>query len=316
MHNFKCLGPRGMKVTDLRLITVDEEWMRQVRLELLHRMGPVGPQGRRACCYAAAVMQLFVRSSVSSAQAKPPEARGVVRDSVTAAQTLPTLRVQDGVAGVYGVVGVMHSDRPLAGAMVRVGGANRSTESDSAGRFFVAIQRPGLYMVRISQPGYEEQLFPVDVPRDRPAEASRLLDSTDQLLRPSPNGSRQEFDQRVLWRNANSAAPFGSESRQRAGTLTNTLNGTGPFASTGFRIGRSTCAFVDGVPKPELSLDGISIDDVEAVEMYAMGDEGTGVLSRRWPAGVPCGGTSGQRGQVSVSKQSAQFAVVWLRHSK
>ena len=163
-------------------------------------------------------MQLCLVWSGTADQVNPYTVRGEVRDS---AQKLAALHV--GVAGIYGVVGAMHGYRPMAGATVQVGGANRSAVTDSAGRFFVPIQRPGVYMVRMTQPGYEDHVFPIDIPRDRPVEASRFLDSTDKLPRLGPDGSRQDFDRRLLWRSVNSAPALGSELGRRGGTLAESL---------------------------------------------------------------------------------------------
>jgi len=226
------------------------------------------------------------------------------------ARGLDAVRVEAGVSGIYGVVGTAKGLQPIPGARIQVIGANKSAATDTAGGFFVAVPKPGTYVVRISRPGYAELHFPIEVPKDRAVEASRLLDSTSKV---APRGLEvlwQDFDQRLRWRAMNSALVTGAELRRYGGMLSDALQGSPPVVSRSLRITGMPCLFINGTPRPDWPLDALRVEDIESVEVYGPRGEETGMLAKMWPPGRPCGGAS--RPTVNQGSTVA-FVVVWLR---
>jgi hypothetical protein len=220
-------------------------------------------------------------------------------------QVLSAVRVRGRATGIYGVVGTSAGLEPIAGASIRVMGAGRPVATDSAGRYFVSITKPGLYVVRISHRGYADQVFSIDVPADRPVEGSRLLyPGTGPSV--GLNSLWNELDQRLQWRGMNSALVPGSQLRRYGGSLTDALQGSPAAVTAGVRVSPGTCVFVNGVPRPGWPLDAFSVDDVEVVELY--GRDETDILRKRWPAGAECGD-----GRSRPASGEARFAVVWLK---
>jgi hypothetical protein len=178
----------------------------------------------------------------------------------------------------------------------------------------VDVGKPGVYLVRIRRPGYADEVFSLEIPRDRLVEASRLLDSSSTAPAPGLDGLWDDFDQRVRWRAMNSALVPGSQVRRYGGSLTDAIQGSAAVVNKGLRIGSEACVFVDGVPRPGLPLDAVRVDDVEAVEVYGTRGDPTGVLARQWPPGVPCTATAIHPSRtVGPSPEVARYVVVWLR---
>lgn len=224
-----------------------------------------------------------------------------------APQQLETVQIRAGASGIYGVVGRSQGLQPIAGATVRVIGAARSAITDSAGRFVVNLPKPGIHMVRITRPGYAEQVFTIEVPSDRWIEVARLMDAGSGPT--ALEGPWQELERRLIWRGMNSALVPGSQLRRYGGSVTDALQGSPAVVITGLRIDRSTCVFVNGLPRPGWPLDAYNVDDIEAVEVYGRYGDATGMLAKRWPPGAPCGDGSSSR----PTSGTAGFAVVWLR---
>jgi hypothetical protein len=230
--------------------------------------------------------------------------------SLTAvARGLDAVRVTAGVSGIYGVVGTAKGLRPIPGAKVQVIGANKNVATDSTGGFFVAIPKEGIYVVRISREGYADLHFPIEVPKDRAVEASRLLDSTTKA---PPRGLEvlwQDFDQRLRWRAMSSALVMGAELRRYGGPVTEALQSAPSVVARALRVG-DPCLFVNGIPRPDWPLRALRVEDIESIEVYGPRGDETGMLARAWPVRGGCGG--GSRGTVNRGSTVA-FVVVWLR---
>ena len=231
---------------------------------------------------------------------------------VPVAQRLSPVRVGTQGAGIYGVVGDSKDLRPLTGIKIFVAGANETIISDSAGAFFAPIKKPGMYVVRMSGNGFADQIAMIDVPAEHVVDASRLLDESDAP--PRPPGPWDDFDQRLRWRSTNnSALVTGSEIRQAGGGLHDALSASPAIVLRGLRVGVEPCIIVDGAPHPGWTLDMIRPEEVEAVEVYGVGDKTVGDLLANfggWPRPIKCGPRgSGKRALA----EAVQWVVIWTK---
>jgi hypothetical protein len=230
------------------------------------------------------------------------------------ARALDAARVRADVSAIYGIVGTLPDLNALPGAKVDVIGANRSVLTDSVGGFFVAVDKPGLYFVRITRAGFAEQRFPIDVPANRAVDGSRMLDPSPVVAPAALEHLWKEFDQRVRLRALNSAVVPGSEVRAHGGSLLDALQASPSFIRRGLRFGPSTCVFINGIPRPNLPLDAIRVEEVEAVEVYAMRGDGTLHLAKSW-SGRGCGSNARSFTTRPGPKppEEVQYVVVWVK---
>lgn len=228
---------------------------------------------------------------------------------------LDTMRVIARGMSIYGVIGTTQGVRPLRDAKVQVMGLNRSVSTDSAGRFSIAMQKAGTYLVRVAHAGYTHQLLSVEVSAERSMETSTLLDT---LLRRERGGTEtlwNDFERRIVWRGPRSAIVPASELEQFEGTtLSDALNRSPTAFRRGLRIGTRTCVFIDGRPRPGWPIDAFRIENVDAVELYGIGADGTQSLWLAWPTRVPCSlPQGGALGEPVVPTGTAVYAVIWLK---
>lgn len=245
-------------------------------------------------------------------------------------QRLDAFRVRGDISAVYGMVGTLPDLLPLRDVKVQVIGANKTIVTDSTGGFFIPVDDAGQYMVRMTRDGFGERMFPVEVPRGRAVDASRLLDPGTA----PPKGLDvlyKDMDTRLRQRASASAALVpGAEIRRRGGTLIDALMGSPSFGEKGLRIGPEVCVLLNGMPRPAVTLEAFQPEDIEAVEVYAWtsdpiqvpgsavapsGKDGdrSGTLNAQWPRTAPCGQNyrSSTRGGTKVG--SAKYIVVWVR---
>ncbi len=236
------------------------------------------------------------------------------------AQDLNTIITRANVTAVYGGIGAVGAAKnaqgektmtAVKGATVQVLGSRKTAVTDSLGRFFVELGKPGRYIIRVTSPGLAVQLFTVDVPRNKAVDASRLLDS---VRTEAPTGREYlwgEMDRRIGWRAMNSALVSGAELRELGGSLTDALQRSKGMTLRGMRIGATTCVFVDGIPKPNWPLDAFRIEEVEAVELYGPRGDPTNLLASSWPAGAPCAASGRFAPSQNRAIPVAQWAVIW-----
>jgi hypothetical protein len=242
----------------------------------------------------------------------------LVLSLIPIARDLDTVQVRAALMGIYGVVGTAEGLRPLAGARIEVLGEKRGMLTDTAGAFFVPIERTGVHLVRITRPGYEHLLFPVTIAKGRGVDASRLLDSA-VAAQPGLAMLWQDLDDRLGRRTMNSALVTGGELRRAGNYVTDALDRVGSFVSRGLFIADEVCVFLNGTPRPGMSLDVISVDRIEAIELYGSGDAAARLLADRWPARARCGNvlrSQGRRNQPMTGARAraiARWAVVWLK---
>lgn len=227
------------------------------------------------------------------------------------ARTLNAVVTRANVTAVQGGIGAAGLSRnPLGersltavpGALVQVLGSRLETETDSLGRFFLEVGKAGRYLMRVSSPGLVTQVYPVDVPRDKAVDASRLLDSARTMEAERPAYLWKEMDRRIEARGINSAIASGDEVRRYGGGMTTALKLTPGVASRGLTLTGAECVFVDGIARPNMPLDAIRPEEVEAVEVYGVRGDVTNSLFSSWKGKCP----------VSQTRQTNNNAVIWV----
>ena len=229
------------------------------------------------------------------------------------AVALPRVDVSVHVPGLYGAVARYNDLQPLSGVRVQVIGSGKATETDSAGRYRIALPKPGTYVVRAAKSGYADQLLTVRVP-DSTVEAVVLLDTG--TVASTPEALLQEFDERLRWQAHGAAIVAGSELRRYGGTTTVALGGANDAIRRGLHLGPDICLFVNGVPRPYLPVDAIPVEAIENVELYTTRGEVTSTLGHEWPPGIQCGdGRTKSNGKVAAGSDAStvRYVVIWLR---
>jgi hypothetical protein len=217
--------------------------------------------------------------------------------------------------GVFGKVGQASDWTPIPGATVVVYGG-RTMRTDSTGSFDAPELRAGAHLIRVEREGFVARMRSVTVPPSGAVEVSILLEPG--RTSPLQEGLLSELGQRQRWR-GNQSALISREELPRGGdpTLSVALRGSRPVNRKGLVITGTACVFVNGEPKPGLPLDAFTVDQVEAVEVYAARSEMSGTLAKRWPSGMPC--TSGSAtGALSARPQTPRpgtvtMVVIWLK---
>jgi hypothetical protein len=250
-------------------------------------------------------------------------------------QQLSAFRVRGDVNAIYGMVASLPDLKPIPGTRVQLIGGDKSAVTDSAGGFFIATKDPGQYMVRMTREGYAERLFPIEIPRGRAVDASRMLDP-GQAPAPGVDVLFKDFDNRLRQRaTASSALVPGSEIRKASSNFVDGLLSAPSFSAHGMRMADTVCVFVNGIPRPGVSLDQFIPEEIESVEAYArtagMGarssvptDIPTGDRSRNlsnaWPLRAPCGVVSsrsvlplGDADVGPIRSGRLRYVVIWLK---
>lgn len=223
-------------------------------------------------------------------------------------QTLRTFSVVDTLSGIRGIVGVAHSFIPVANAEVQIAGIRRKISTDSIGVFFVPIDKPGTYLVRVSHPQFGATSRSAIVERKAVIELAVMLDSTAAGI---SGADWDDINQRQAWRRMNSATVDGGALSRYGGSVLDALSLSKTFVQSGMRIGNSLCVFVNGVPKPGLPIDAIRVEDIAFIELFGATGEGTGNLTRKWPPGALCGVRLGR--QTRDGRELVRYALVWTK---
>ena len=227
------------------------------------------------------------------------------------ARVLAPVRVGASGEGIWGVIGRADDLQPIAGAKVFVVGSATSVETDAAGQYFVPLKRPGRYMVRVTSNGYAEEILPVIVKENQVVESSELLEGSSR--KPLPIGAWMDFDYRLRWASpTQSVLVTGAEVRAAGATIRDALASTPEFVLKGLRWApRSACVFLNGAPKPGMTVDAINVEDIRAIEVY--GKEKT--LANLWPRNGMCGDGTPPVTRPSNRKEPpmATWVVIWTR---
>ena len=225
---------------------------------------------------------------------------------------LDTVRVRATRQGIYGAVGRSHDLKPLPTASVDIFGIARQVRVDSLGHFYIPVKTPGAYMMRATAPGFDAQTMSVTVQRDEGSEVALLLDSATGPASHMLEAAFADFHDRMLVRRRTSAViPRSELTRDGDPQLLGAIRRSPSFLKVVMRFGESACVFIDGQPRPGVSVNALDPSDIEAVEAYAAGAEASGTLSRRWPHGFPCAPTGGPA--VSPGSDVVHWVVIWTK---
>ena len=237
---------------------------------------------------------------------------------------LAPVRVGAKGEGVWGVVVRLNDLRPIAGAKVFVAGSGTPVVTDSSGEYFVPLKRPGTFMVRVTSPGFAEDILPVKVKRDEVVESSHILEESNRPA--TPPGLWDDFDKRLRWAPTNnSALVTGADLRAIGGSTSDGVRMSSAFVRTAIRMKippQSICVFVNGTPRPMMDIDDIRPEEVRAIELYSdiRKDQLVIELDKMWPKGAACGSvgarpspTPAVRGRGAAQPPGIKWAVIWTR---
>lgn len=229
------------------------------------------------------------------------------------AQTLDATRIRADVPAVYGIVARLPDLVPLASAKVSVLGTSRSVMTDSTGRFFVDVGKPGTYMVRLVRDGFAEMMFPVEVAGMRAVDASRMLEPSTEKPIAVREHLYAEVDQRLKTRGYNASLVSSADLRASGGaTLLESLAGTRSMTLKGLRLAGPVCIYINGV-STLMGLDAIPTEDVESIEVYALRGNITGTLQCSSPRPVDARLRGLGRGNIGGSPEVVRQINIWLK---
>lgn len=316
---------------ELALVTLDPSGPnRQVRTDRDGRFTFLGvPPGE----HTVRVMFVGFRSAERMLTLDAPVDIDIVLERVT--PTLAEVQVTARRKGLYGSVVTRDTFDPLPGATVVVLGARVSDTTTTEGTFNFPDIKPGSYLVRVTNPGFDSRLESIVVPRDGGTSLDLVMqrglsrDAHMQML-------YEELGERVWWKGASAAFISREEMKGGGKTGLDVAMVTSPgFMKANFYPMREgwegACLFVDGVPRPGAKISDFALDEIEAIEIYGPPmnrSEPTKSLEQRWPPRQPCGSSEGpnpnwSRGgqantspaRLSSSAVRIQFAAIWLRRN-
>jgi hypothetical protein len=262
--------------------------------------------------------------------------RGVVSVEIVLERAVPTLAEVEVTArrsGLYGSVIAKDSLLPVPDARIEVLGGRTSDTTAADGVFNFPTLKPGSYLVRVRHPLFESRLISIVVPEQGATELDLVVERgllsrdahMEQLYR--------EMDQRLHWKGTASAMISREELKGPPTTgLDAAITGAQGFLKASFYPARDgwegACLFVDGIPRPGMTIADFPIEDIEAVEVYGPPmdrSDPTKSLATRWPPRALCGNAGGGRAafssgradpspfRLSGSAIRVQFVAIWLR---
>jgi len=220
---------------------------------------------------------------------------------------LDTTTITAGRTGVVGVTFAAGSFRPVPGVRIEITGRPGYVVSDSLGEFGIFGIAPGAHMLRAKHAVNGSAIFSVHAIADQVVDGSVVLDARKVSM---PDFMWRDVQQRLAWRRMTSAVISGTDLARYGGTLLDALRISSAVVRSGTYIGNSVCVFIDGLPKPGWPIEALSVIDVETVEVYGTGGEGSGQLAKQWPAASCTESGATARGPV---RPADVFIVVWTR---
>lgn len=224
-------------------------------------------------------------------------------------QALSEVRVRGEGTGIFGQIARSGDLEPIRNAQVYAAGSRDSVVTDSTGAYYLALKRPGSFMVRVRAPGYAEDMFVIEVKRNQIADGSRLLDigGGNRI----PPGLWKDFDQRLSWHDVGKSALMpGSEIRRAGATIAGALQQSGMMVARSMRLGPTVCIFVDGQARPGYPVNMIRPEEVKAMEVYSGGADAAKLLMADWPLRAPCSET-GER--IARGSRVITALVIWTK---
>lgn len=254
---------------------------------------------------------------------------------------LDTVAVRVSRSGIQGIVvtrGISllpHEPRPLRGAIVEVLNTPYRTTTTGDGRFTLGQVGEGAYSLLVRIDRYQSRIVPAYVPAEGGVDMNIVLDSTiadwqrreDMELREISRRLREALNPSAFVSAAELAFPDGT-------TLKDALRETPSTLSRGLLLKDDiTCVYVDGEPRPGMTVGDFLAEDVHAVEVYGINARGgtqspikpwqmgtfcgtgfrQGPLWRRPPEELPRGYAPDPRAQLD---NVARVAVIWLKRRR
>lgn len=197
-----------------------------------------------------------------------------------------------GTVSTHGIALLPHAPRPLRGATVEVLDTPWRTTTDAEGRFAIGSLGEGAYSLLVRIDRYQSRIVSAYVPADGGIDLTIVLDSTiadwqrreDMELREISRRIREALNPSAFVSAAELAGPEGL-------TLRDALRDAPSTLSRGLVVKDDvTCVYVNGEPRPGMTVGDILADEVHAVEVYGITARGgTQVPVRRWQMGTFCG---------------------------
>jgi len=249
---------------------------------------------------------------------------------------LDTIAVRVSRTGIHGIVATRgisllpHEPRPLRGAIVEVLDTPHRTATARDGRFSVGALGEGAYSLLVRLDRYLSRVLSVYVPPDGGVDVTVVLDSTIADWQRREDMELREISRRI--REATNPSAFVSM-QELAGpdgmTLKDALRVAPSTLSRGLIVRDDiACVYIDGDPRPGMTVGDILAADVQAVEVYGLNAKGgTEVPRRPWLLGTFCGtGTRigpFDRGEILAGRRSrldmdnwARVVVIWLKKGR
>ena len=227
---------------------------------------------------------------------------------------LDTVRVRAAKQAIYGVVGTAAKLDPIPHATIQIIGTGIGRlKVDSTGHFFAEIRVPGVYMVRAKAEGFAATTVSVTVPPNDGVEVAMLLDPSSGQSNVLEHAFADFQDRMIRLRpNRSTLVPRKELLRYGDAPMLNAIMTSPSFVKKTLRFGTYACVFVDGRPKPGVSIQNFDAADVEMVEVYGEGGDASGTLTRAWPPNAPCGDTG--LGPMSKGPDLVRYVSIWLKH--
>jgi hypothetical protein len=249
---------------------------------------------------------------------------------------LDTVAVRVSRTGVHGIVttrGITllpHEPRPLRGAIVEVLDSPHRTTTSRDGRFSFGSLGEGAYSLLVRLDRYQSRILSVYVPADSGVDVTVVLDSTIADWQRREDMELREISRRI--REATNPSAFVSMTElagPKGATLKDALRVAPSTLSRGLIVRDDVaCVYIDGDPRPGMTVGDIVAADVQVVEVYGINAKGGTMAPRRpWLLGTFCGTGMRQgpfdRGEVIAGRRRrldmdnwARVIVVWLKRGR
>jgi hypothetical protein len=225
--------------------------------------------------------------------------------------------------GISGVVGDT-AFNALVGAEVRVVGKGKVTATDSLGSFYIPIEA-GSYLLRFKQTGYAERLVSVIVPKDSGERIRVTLAPPTRALSLREAHNVDDMAERAMMRTNMYSRVFTRAELQR-----DKIEWVYDAVQMGFHqvhkgppglLDKDCVAMVNGGPDIT-EIGGLTVDDVETVEVYDVGrlPESSDRQPRPWSGNQRFGSgmglvpiTNTDRAVWANRTKACALVYVWLR---
>jgi len=249
---------------------------------------------------------------------------------------LDTIAVRVSRTGIHGIVvtrGIEllpHEPRPLRGAIIEVLDTPYRTTTTTDGRFSLGEIGEGAYSLLVRIDRYRSRIVSAYVPAEGGLDVNIVMDSTISDWQRREDMELREISRRL--REANNPSAFVSAAElvgPEGLTLKDALREAPSTLSRGLVTKDDvTCVYVDGDPRPGMTVGDFLAEDVHAVEVYGIDGNGeTQSPIKPWLLGTFCGtgtrmgplhrpGLPPGRRQVPQLDNYARVVVIWLKRSR